>query len=167
MQSFEVIFYQKDNGEEPVKEFILTLDVKMRAKVARSISILERNGTKLQEPFSKYSGNGIFELRISFSSDISRIFYFFFSGKRIILTNGFIKKTQKTPQSEIDKAIRYKKDYIDRRNNIPMETKFDDFLKEQMIDPDFRKEYEALEDNDMFLQSVIDFQNKQYLTQTA
>ena len=78
MQSFEVIFYQKDNGEEPVKEFILSLDVKMRAKVARSISILERNGTKLREPFSKYLGDGIFELRISFSSDISRIFYFFF-----------------------------------------------------------------------------------------
>lgn len=48
-----------------------------------------------------------------------------------------------------------------------METKFDDFLKEQMTDPDFRKEYEALEDDDMLLQSMIDFQNTQYLTQTA
>ena len=117
MQDFEVIFYKKENGEEPVKEFLLSLNVKMRAKVARAISILERNGNELREPFSKYLGDGIFELRISFSSDISRVLYFFFNKKRIILTNAFIKKTQKTPYNEIEKAKKYKNDYI-RRNNF-------------------------------------------------
>lgn len=45
------------------------------------------------------------------ASDISRIFYFFLIGNKIILTNGFIKKQQKTSQREIDKAIKYKNDY--------------------------------------------------------
>lgn len=39
------------------------------------------------------------------------MFYFFYSGQRIIVTNGFIKKTQKTPRGEIEKALRYKHDW--------------------------------------------------------
>ncbi|MGL4867269.1 MAG: type II toxin-antitoxin system RelE/ParE family toxin [Cetobacterium sp.] len=46
---------------------------------------------------------------------MSRIFYFFFTKEKIVLTNGFIKKTQKTPKKEIEKAKEYKFDYI-RRN---------------------------------------------------
>ncbi|MDY3060576.1 MAG: type II toxin-antitoxin system RelE/ParE family toxin [Fusobacterium sp.] len=57
----------------------------------------------------------MFELRIKFSSDITRIFYFFYVEDRAILTNGFIKKTQKTPTSEIEKALKYKADF-ERRN---------------------------------------------------
>ena len=45
---------------------------------------------------------------------ISRILYFFFSGGKIILTNGFVKKTNETPRNEINKAIQYKKDYFKR-----------------------------------------------------
>ena len=117
MQDFEVVFYQKENGEEPIKEFLLSLNIKMRAKVMRSISILEKNGLELREPFSKYLGDGIFELRVNFSSDTSRILYFFFSEGKIILTNGFMKKTQKIPRVEFEKALRYKNDYINRRND--------------------------------------------------
>ena len=72
---------------------------------------------ELREPFSKYLGDGIFELRVNFSSDTSRILYFFFSEGKIILTNGFMKKTQKIPRVEFEKALRYKNDYINRRND--------------------------------------------------
>ncbi|MBQ9594352.1 MAG: type II toxin-antitoxin system RelE/ParE family toxin [Synergistaceae bacterium] len=116
MQDFEVIFYRKENGEEPVKDFLTNLDPKMRAKIARAISRLEKNGTELREPFSKHLEDGIFELRVTFSSNISRVLYFFFIGHTAILTNGFIKKTQKTPRSEIEKAKRYRDDYTHRRN---------------------------------------------------
>jgi len=50
-------------------------------------------------------------LRIQFANDITRIFYFFYVGRKIVLTNGFVKKTLKTPKTEIQLAIKYKKDY--------------------------------------------------------
>lgn len=45
-------------------------------------------------------------------NDITRIFYFFVIGQKIILTNGFIKKTQKTPKAEIALAKKYRNDYL-------------------------------------------------------
>ncbi|MBR1658207.1 MAG: type II toxin-antitoxin system RelE/ParE family toxin [Synergistaceae bacterium] len=114
MNNFEVVFYEKANGEEPAKEFLLSLDEKMRIKMLRIISLLETNGIKLRKPFSEHLEDGIFELRAQFGSDISRIMYFFFYGGRIILTHGFIKKTQKTPRKEIEKAKIYRDDYIKR-----------------------------------------------------
>ena len=50
-------------------------------------------------------------MRISASRDEARIFYFFLIENKIILTNGFIKKTQKTPRKEINRALEYKADY--------------------------------------------------------
>ena len=108
---WQVEFYEKENGEIPVNDFLLSLYEKTRAKAAKEIRILSEYGNKLREPYSKHIQEGIFELRIKFASDISRIFYFFFDGNKIILTNGFIKKTQKTPKEEIEKAIKYKEDY--------------------------------------------------------
>ena len=110
----KVIFYQKKDGSVPVKEFLCSLDKKMRAKMARTISLLQINGNDLREPFSKSLGDGIFELRAKVGSDISRVLYFFVVGNTVILTNGFIKKTQKTPSREIDKAKKYRNDYLSR-----------------------------------------------------
>lgn len=61
------------------------------------------------------SGDGIFEIRTKFGSDITRVLYFFVIGRRIILTNGFVKKTQKTPASEIALAKQYRADYLSRK----------------------------------------------------
>ena len=47
--------------------------------------------------------------------DGSRVLYFFYVDQHIVLTNGFIKKTQKTPPQEIEKAKRYRADYLSRR----------------------------------------------------
>ncbi len=117
MRNFEVIFYKKDNGEEPAREFLLSLDDNMQAKIFRIISLLEEKGIELRKPFSEHLEDGIFELRVKSDSGISRILYFFFYGKRVILTNGFIKKTQKTPRREIEKAKRYRANYLNRRHN--------------------------------------------------
>lgn len=108
---FEVELYEKENGEIPVEEFLDELPAKMKAKAVASIDILAEYGNTLREPHSKPIGDGLFELRIKFSSDISRIFYFFVVNNKIVLTNGFIKKTMKTPSREIKLARRYKKDY--------------------------------------------------------
>lgn len=115
MSKFEVEFYEKANGEQPAKEFLLSLDKKLRAKLADTIMILQDNGYELREPYSKHISEGIFELRAKQGSDITRVMYFFYVDRHIILTNGFIKKTQKTPQSEIEKAKRYRADYLKRK----------------------------------------------------
>jgi len=118
MKRFEVEFYEKENGDVPAEEFLLSLEVKMRAKVASIISILQDNGNELREPYSKYLSDGIFELRAKVGSDITRVLYFFYYERHIILTNGFIKKTQKTPAQEIEKAKRYRADYISRKEGM-------------------------------------------------
>ena len=117
VQDFEVVFYDKEDGAEPAKEFILSLDKKMRAKMLRTIMLLADNGPMLREPYSKPLEDGIFELRVKVGSDISRVLYFFFVGRRVFLTNGFIKKTQKTPSAEIERAKRYRAEFISRKEN--------------------------------------------------
>lgn len=111
---FDVDFYKLPNGKVPVEEFLDSLNIKMRNKALDSIMLLEEFGNNLREPHSKSMGDGIFELRIKFANDISRIFYFFYIGNKIILTNGFIKKTNKTPKSELNLAKQYKLDYEKR-----------------------------------------------------
>lgn len=90
MPTYQAIFYQKDDGSEPAKEFILSVDKKMRAKILKTISMLQNNGTELRMPYSEYLEDGIFEIRAKVGTDISRVLYFFVVGHKIILTNGFI-----------------------------------------------------------------------------
>ena len=114
MSGFEVEFCQLPNGREPVREFLMGLEIKMRAKLVDTISLLQDNGFELREPYSKHLTEGIFELRAKVGSDATRVLYFFYLNRRIILTNGFVKKKQKTPAGEIEKARRYRADYLKR-----------------------------------------------------
>ncbi len=111
---FQVIAFEKGNGEVPVKEFINGTDVKMRAKIYGLLEILEEKGNLLREPYSKHLEEGIFELRCKYGSDITRVLYFFYFGNKIVLTNGFVKKTQKTPRSEIILAKERRRIFIER-----------------------------------------------------
>ncbi len=115
MEDFQIKFYRTEHGDCPVEDFLDQLDDKMLTKVLRMISLLKNYGNDLREPYSKHLNDGIFELRISHGSNISRILYFYTSGKTIVLTNGFIKKTPKTPAKEIEKAERFRKDYAERK----------------------------------------------------
>ena len=56
------------------------------------------------------------KLRIKFSNDIARIFYFTYYKNKYVLLHGFIKKTSKTPRSETERAKTYMNDYIRRCN---------------------------------------------------
>lgn len=114
MTDFEIGFYKTENGDIPILDFVQSLDIKMKAKVLRCVDILKKNGNELREPYTKSLGNGIFELRAKQGSDISRVLYFFVIGRKIVLTNGFIKKTQKTPKNEIELAEKYRNDYLER-----------------------------------------------------
>lgn len=91
-----------------------SLDVKMRAKLIGLLEILEEKGNQLREPYSKHLEDGIFEIRCKVGNNISRVLYFFYYEGNIILTNGFIKKTQKTPRKEIELAKKCRADYKER-----------------------------------------------------
>lgn len=108
-------FYKKENGTVPVQDFLYSLSPKLRAKAFRDIELLQRMGSELQEPHVKAikgkNNRGLYELRIKFSNDIARIFYFTYFHNRYVLLHGFIKKTMKTPEREIEQARKYMEDY--------------------------------------------------------
>ena len=110
-----VEFYKRPDETEPAKEFIDSLDLKMQAKLAMEIQLLEDFGVQLRLPYSEHLEDGIFELRAKVSTNISRVLYFFYVGNTAILTNGFMKKSQQTPREEIEKAKRYREDYLKRK----------------------------------------------------
>ena len=80
--------------------------------------LLKRLGINIRAPYStplqgdKYKG--LFELRTKFSSDITRVFYFLYDKNKFVLLHGFVKKTKKTPERELERAVTYKKDYEKR-----------------------------------------------------
>ena len=104
MNKFSIEFYEKLNGEIPVEIFLLTMDKKMRTKALGLMEILQEYGNQLREPYSKHLEDGIFELRCKSGNNICRVLYFFYYQGKIIMTNGFIKKSQKTPTKEIKLA---------------------------------------------------------------
>ena len=108
---YSVEYFETSDGKRPAEEFILSQPVKMQAKIFMMLEFLELKGPELREPYSKALGDGIFEIRAKVGTDISRVLYFFVIGRRVILTNGFVKKTQKTPKNEIEKAKKYKELY--------------------------------------------------------
>ena len=116
--AIEIEFYELADGREPAREFLDSLDAKMKAKMFREIDLLAENGHELRMPHSKHIEAGIYELRAKQGSNISRVMYFFFSGKKAILTNGFIKKSKKTPKEQIGLAKRYRRDYEIRGDMI-------------------------------------------------
>lgn len=118
MNNFQVEFYETKDGCTPVEDFILSLDVKMQAKMIGMLELLEEKGNELREPYSKYLREGIFEIRCKSGNNITRALYFFFYDRKIIITNVFTKKTQKTPLKEIRLAKARKKDYIERMDAL-------------------------------------------------
>ena len=114
MPNIEVVFYEKENGEVPVKDFLASLNEKVRAKTLWTISTFEEKGYELRRPFSSPLTDGIFELRAQVATNISRVLYFFVVDGKAVLTHGFVKKTQKTPKNEINRAKSYREDYLRR-----------------------------------------------------
>lgn len=95
-------------------EFIKSLAPKMRAKVYRGIDLLTLFGFRLSEPHSKTLKNagGLKELRVKVATDICRIFYFHYKDCIYVCTSGYIKKTDKTDEMEILKAIKIRDVFI-------------------------------------------------------
>ena len=93
----------------------MSLQPQIRAKAFSDIELLEKHGSNLREPYVKpikgKENKGLYELRVKFASDIVRIFYYTYYNNKYILLHGFIKKSMKTPKSEIERARKYMEDY--------------------------------------------------------
>src|SRR5690349_11292566 len=94
-------FRNPTNGKIPVLEYILGIDKKDRAKIAKYIEYLRGNKGILDEPYTKHVRDKIRELCVDFGKNRHRIFFFTFIGKNIVLLHAFLKRTAKTPESEI------------------------------------------------------------------
>ena len=103
----EVIFYKN--------YFVIFLNGqnnKVKEKILWTLKLIEELAV-IPTVYFKHIKNGesLYEIRIQQGPDIYRIFCFFDTGKLVVLINGFVKKTQKTPNSEIEKALKIKKEY--------------------------------------------------------
>ena len=112
---YKIKFYKNSqNSKELVLEYLEKLDQKNKAKILKHIEFLRQNKGYLDEPYSKHITGKIRELRVDFSHNRHRIFYFAFFNKTIVLLHSFLKKTNKTPKKEIKKAVN---NYQDTINN--------------------------------------------------
>lgn len=115
---WRVLFYVNENGKRPVEEFLRKLPPGHQGKAMRAIDLLEQVGNFLQRPHAaairseKFAG--LWELRIQFGGDASRIFYFLHHDDCFILLHGFIKKTDALPVKEMEIARNRKEDFFRR-----------------------------------------------------
>lgn len=114
MERYSCVFYTTLSERSPIEEFISSLSTEGQEKFIFRKELLEGCGHQLRFPHTEDLGNGILELRFKGREGQIRVLFFFFYGKKIVFTNGFVKKTQKTPPKEIDTAIAGKKDYLER-----------------------------------------------------
>lgn len=94
------------------EQFISTLTDRELKKLDYIISLLETED-RLPIKFIKFIRDELYELRMEYNNNIYRVFFIFDNGKIVVLFNGFQKKTQKTPQAEIEKALKIKEAYYE------------------------------------------------------
>ena len=106
-----IIFY-KDYFDE----FFVKQRDKVKLKIIWTLELIQEL-ERIPETYLKYieNTNGLYEIRIEYQSNIYRIFCCFDKGKLVVLFNGFQKKTQKTPQIELDKALILMNEYFQHK----------------------------------------------------
>jgi phage-related protein len=112
--NWAVEYYRDIKGNEPVADFIDSLPRQTRAKVFRLIDLLGDYGVLLKEPYTKQIKDKIREIRIKDKQGAVRVLYFTFTGRRFILLHGFVKKTDRTPEKEIEIAEKRMADFLQR-----------------------------------------------------
>ena len=106
--------FTTDAGGKPVEEWIASLQPHARAEVLILIELLEEHGTELREPFAKYLGNTLWELRARGPDGVYRVLYFHWFGHTFGLLHGFTKKTRTTPRGELAVATRRRDTWLAR-----------------------------------------------------
>ena len=114
---YNVVFYKDENGRSEVEEYLLELkhkkDKETRIKLNKIIAylnMLEKEGKNIGEPYIKHIEEDIWELRPL----RDRILFAYWKDNKFIILSIFMKKTQKTPRKEIEKAKKNLKEFIKR-----------------------------------------------------
>lgn len=113
--SWTTEFFLETNGSSPVEEFLDSLDLKTRARFRWSMEQLQIRNIIAREPLVRHLEDDLWELREESHTNIYRIIYFFFTGRRIIFLHGFTKKTQRTPRNELEIARRRQVEFLLRQ----------------------------------------------------
>jgi len=109
MKRLPAAFYQLPSGREPVREWLRTLDEKDRKVVGEDIKDVEFSWP-IGMPLCRSLGKGLWEVRSDLAgSRIARVIFCIADGQMVLL-HGFIKKTQKTPDADLELALRRKKE---------------------------------------------------------
>ena len=108
----KVVYFVTESGRRPAEEFVKSLNVRSKEKFFSAVELLEEFGKELPSPHAKYIGDEVFELRFEGVEGSVRVLYFFFDGEKAVLTNGFIKKSNKTPKNEKETAVNRRQIYF-------------------------------------------------------
>ena len=112
----QIKFYKDQNGKSPIEDFLNDLNSKQALKVTWVLNLIEEHDNIPKSYLKKLKNtNNIWEVRVQSGNNAYRLMCFKYMGNLIILTNGFHKKTQKTPRKEILLAEKRKADWL-RRN---------------------------------------------------
>ena len=103
---WKIQFYVDEDEQSPVRAFLRSLDPQTRVRFGWSIEQLRVRNVQAREPLVRHLEGKVWELREESQTNIYRLLYFFFSGRKIVFVYGFQKKTQKTPRREIEVALR-------------------------------------------------------------
>jgi phage-related protein len=115
----EIQFYRTAAGACPVEGFLDSLGAKQAQKVLWVLRAVRELLPVPQQYFKKLEGtDDLWEVRAEFGGDAFRLLGFWDEGRLVILTNGFAKKTQKTPEREIALAEQRKRDHLSRRKEM-------------------------------------------------
>ena len=111
-----IVFYRTDSERCPVEEFLDSLSGKQAQKVVWVLRLIQELDSVPTQYLKKLvNTDEIWEVRVQVGNNIFRLLGFFDSDNLIVLTNGFAKKTQKTPSQEIELAEQRKRDYLSRK----------------------------------------------------
>lgn len=112
MNKWKVIYYVSSSGNNPVSDFLDSLDKPTQTKLLRVVGNIEEYGLLSAIPhIKKLSGTPLWEIRVLGKSN-ARIIYVVPTKTSILLLHGFIKKTNKTPSKEIEIAKGRYKEYL-------------------------------------------------------
>jgi len=101
---------------DSVEEAILNMPPKIQAKMLKLLELIEKHGANLGAPHTEPMGDGLFEIRAKAQEGIGRSLYCYIKGHHIVILHAFIKKTQKTPKSEMSLA-RLRKAEVERNEH--------------------------------------------------